>query len=143
MRQVVVLASIAEEARVKAAKLAEAQAAAQAAHAKELADAAMQAERARAAKLKEEETAAAKRAAEAAAVVQDPECPICLEEVGKLTPGHCETKCSHHFHAQCLGKWLAHSQGSRCPLCTAEIEVVLTNRVPVRAERFAALYRHS
>ena len=45
---------------------------------------------------------------------KDGRCPICLEE---LVPGavlRC-LPCSHHFHRDCLDKWLA--MKATCPIC--------------------------
>ena len=136
------LADIAEEARRKAEQRAETAAAAAA---KQLAAerAAAQKALASAKKLKEEAEAKAKAVAAAAAEAKRaPECSICLEQVHRSTPGHCETRCRHHFHVQCLGKWMAHGDGQHsCPLCKAHISEVLVNRKAQRADQLVAFYR--
>lgn len=136
------LADIAEEARRKAEQRAETAAAA-AADQLAAERAAAQEAVASAKKLKEEAEAKAKAVAAAAAEAKRaPECSICLEQVHRSTPGHCETRCRHHFHAQCLGKWMAHGDGQHsCPLCKAHISEVLVNRMVQRADQLVAFYR--
>lgn len=48
----------------------------------------------------------------------DDECCICLENLNNSSINNCENYklvCGHHFHRNCLQKWLTEKQ--KCPLC--------------------------
>ncbi|XP_049535276.1 BRCA1-associated protein homolog 2-like [Anopheles darlingi] len=45
--------------------------------------------------------------------VQQPDCPICFEE---MDDSDCRsTSCNHQFHRHCIGRWLENN--SECPIC--------------------------
>lgn len=50
-----------------------------------------------------------------------PQCPICLEDVGR---NEMKTECGHYFHHDCLEEWLQCSMALNkleCPLCRATV----------------------
>lgn len=51
---------------------------------------------------------------------EPPECPICYEEFVRGSDIK-RTPCMHHFHKECLGKWLS-DYGKICPLCRADLQ---------------------
>ncbi|XP_064008579.1 E3 ubiquitin-protein ligase TTC3 isoform X3 [Pogoniulus pusillus] len=54
---------------------------------------------------------------------EDP-CTICHDELGEDL---CELECGHHFHGECIRKWLK-QQSSTCPIC--RIHVLLPEDFP-------------
>lgn len=67
---------------------------------------------------------------------EQPECPICTENLGKDSPRNllagCES-CAQMFHGRCVGEWLkslqAGNMGSRCPNCREDMSLEFTEEV--------------
>ncbi|NXP82769.1 DZIP3 ligase, partial [Ramphastos sulfuratus] len=47
----------------------------------------------------------------------DDPCTICHDELGEDL---CELDCGHHFHGECIRKWLK-QQSSTCPICRVHV----------------------
>ncbi|KAL5727309.1 RING-type E3 ubiquitin transferase [Ranunculus cassubicifolius] len=50
-------------------------------------------------------------------IVEEEDCPICLEEYDEENP-RITTKCDHHFHLACILEWMERSD--TCPVCDQE-----------------------
>ena len=53
-------------------------------------------------------------------------CSICLEhfehfEQTRTTGDVCKLQCTHHYHINCLNKWLRSRSNNTCPLCRTVI----------------------
>jgi hypothetical protein len=49
-------------------------------------------------------------------------CSVCLEGENYV---NCETNCSHHFHVDCLSRWI--SRNNSCPMCRGNINSINTS----------------
>jgi len=54
------------------------------------------------------------------AVIEEEDCPICLEDYTEDNP-KLLTKCEHHFHLCCILEWLERSE--TCPVCDKEVVI--------------------
>lgn len=52
------------------------------------------------------------------AIIEEEDCPICLEEYTEENPKML-TKCEHHFHLCCILEWMERSD--TCPVCDKEM----------------------
>lgn len=50
-------------------------------------------------------------------IIEEEDCPICLEEYDAENP-RIITKCEHHFHLACILEWMERSD--TCPVCDQE-----------------------
>ncbi|KAK9698567.1 hypothetical protein RND81_08G113500 [Saponaria officinalis] len=53
-------------------------------------------------------------------VIEEDDCPICLEEYTEENP-KLLTKCEHHFHLCCILEWMERSEA--CPVCDQEVVI--------------------
>ncbi|XP_021754193.1 probable E3 ubiquitin-protein ligase RHB1A [Chenopodium quinoa] len=51
-------------------------------------------------------------------IIEEEDCPICLEEYTEENPKML-TKCEHHFHLCCILEWMERSE--TCPVCDKEM----------------------
>ena len=54
---------------------------------------------------------------------EEEHCSICLE---KFDDNHVTLPCKHHYHENCIMKWL--EDKTDCPLCRIKLEVVLLQK---------------
>ncbi|KAH9621469.1 hypothetical protein KSS87_022633 [Heliosperma pusillum] len=53
-------------------------------------------------------------------VLEEEDCPVCLEEYTEENP-KLLTKCEHHFHLCCILEWMERS--NTCPVCDKEVVI--------------------
>ncbi|KAL2902601.1 putative E3 ubiquitin-protein ligase RHB1A [Bienertia sinuspersici] len=61
-----------------------------------------------------------KKGVEPHLIIEEEDCPICLEEYTEENPKML-TKCEHHFHLCCILEWLERSE--TCPVCDKEMSI--------------------
>lgn len=50
---------------------------------------------------------------------KDCDCSICLEEMTNFKT----IDCGHHFHKECIDRWIRENENPECPICRAQIKV--------------------